>query len=59
MRFFGNAGLEQRESVFELSDSIAHARDPTVQVFGGGNDETFEMRSGEQSARHCHNYEEG
>lgn len=46
---FGNAGLEQCESVFELSNSIAHASDPTVQVFCGGDDETFEMRAGKQS----------
>jgi hypothetical protein len=49
VRIFGNAGLEQCESVFELSNSIAHASDSTVQVFGGGDNETFEMRSGKQS----------
>jgi len=59
MGLFRNAGLEQRESVFELSNSIAHASDPTVQVFGGGDDETFEMRSGKAVSWHCHNYEEG
>jgi len=46
---FGNAGLEQCESVFELSNSVAHASNPTVQVFGGGNNETIETRSGKQS----------
>ena len=41
--------MEQCESVFELSNSIAHASDPTVQVFGGGDNEAFEMRSGKRS----------
>jgi hypothetical protein len=49
VRLFGNAGLEQCESVLKLSNSIAHASDPTVQVFGCGDNETFEMRSGKQS----------
>jgi len=44
VRLFGNAGLEQCESVLELSNSIAHASDPTVQVFGSGDNEAFEMR---------------
>jgi len=49
VRLFGNASLEQCESIFELSNSVAHASDPTVQVFGGGDNEAFEMRSGKQS----------
>jgi len=41
VRFFGRACLEDSKGVLQLADSITHAGNPTVQVFGSGDDKAF------------------
>jgi hypothetical protein len=41
VRLFGRARIEQSKGVFQLTNAITHAGNPTVQVFGSGNDETI------------------
>ena len=41
MRFFGRGRLEDGKGVLQLTDSITHAGNPTMQVFGSGNDKAF------------------
>ena len=41
VRLFGRARMEQRKGVFQLTNAITHAGNPTVQVFRSGNDEAI------------------
>ncbi len=41
VRLFGRARMEQSKGVFQLTNAITHAGNPTVQVFRSGNDEAI------------------